>query len=141
MSRSSREIEYHALATTAAELSWLRILFKELRIFLSHVHVIWCDNVSAIALSVSLVFHSRTKHRDVDYHFTLEKILCKQLQIGFVFGKENFADLFTKSLLAPFFHFHHVKLLVDSSPLSLRGDVEDNSTRPVKKKKCNEEEA
>ena len=37
---SSTEAEYRGLATTAAEMSWLRILFKELRIFLSHVPVL-----------------------------------------------------------------------------------------------------
>ena len=56
MSRSSTEAEYRALAISAAELSWLRILFKELKIFLPYVPVIWCDNISAIALSRILSF-------------------------------------------------------------------------------------
>ena len=40
VARSSTEAEYRALASIAAEMSWLRILFKELRIFLSHVLVL-----------------------------------------------------------------------------------------------------
>ena len=40
VARSSTEAEYYALATTTAEVSWLHILFKELRIFLSHVPVL-----------------------------------------------------------------------------------------------------
>ena len=56
MSRSSTEAEYRALAISAAELSWLRILFKELKIFLPYVPVIWCDNIFAIALSRILSF-------------------------------------------------------------------------------------
>ena len=128
VSRSSTEAEYRALATTTAELSWLRIMFKELRIFLHHIPVIWCDNVSAIALSANPVFHSRTKHLEVDYHFTREKVLLKQLKIGFVSGRDNLADIFTKSLPAPCFQFHRAKLLVDSSPISLKGDVEDSPT-------------
>ena len=75
VSRSSTEAEYRALATTATELSWLRILFKELRIFLPYVPVLWCDNVSAIALSANPIFHSRTKHLEVDYHYVREKVL------------------------------------------------------------------
>ena len=142
VSRSSLEAEYHALATTIAKLSWFRTLFKELHIFLTHVPVIWCDNVSTIALSVNPVFHSHAKHLEVDYHFTHEKVLHKQLQIGFVSVRDNFANIFTKSLPAPLFHVHRSKLLVDSSPISLRGDVE-LSTKPVKKKPktiCEEEE-
>ena len=47
MSRSFTEVEYRALATSAVELSWLWILFKELKIFLPYIPVIWCDNFSA----------------------------------------------------------------------------------------------
>lgn len=65
----SIEAEYRALATTATELAWLRIVFKELRLFLYHVPVLWCDNVSAIALFANPVFHSRSKHIEVDYHY------------------------------------------------------------------------
>ena len=83
--------------------------------------MIWCDNVSAIALLANLVFHSHIKHLEVDYHFTCEKVLRKQLQIGFVSSEDNFADVFTKSLPTSLFQFHCAKLLVDSSPISLRG--------------------
>ena len=121
VSRSSTKAKYRVLVTTATELSWFHILFKELRIFLSHVPVIWCDNVFTIALSTNPFFHSHAKHLEVDYHFTREKVLHKQLQIGFVSGKDKFVNVFTKSLLAPPFHFHRAKLLVDSSPISLRG--------------------
>ena len=72
----------------------------------------------------------------MDYHFTREKVLLKQLQIRFVSGKDNFVDVFSKSFPTPLFQFHRNKLLVDSSPYSLRGNVEDGSSlRPVKKKK------
>ena len=105
VSRSSTEAEYHALASTATKLSWFHTLSKELRVFLHHIPVIWCDNVSTIAL-------------------------------GFVSSQDNFADIFTKPLLVPLFQFHCAKLLVDSSPISLRGDVEhSSSSRPVKKTK------
>ena len=79
VSHSSIEAEYRALATTTAELAWLHTLFKELRIFLTHIPVIWRDNVSAIVLYANPVFHSRTKHLKVDYLFTREKVLRKQL--------------------------------------------------------------
>lgn len=125
VSRSSIEAEYRTLATTTAELSWLCILFKELKVFLSHVPVLWCDNVSAITLSVNPVFHSRTKDLEVDYHFVHEKVLRKDLNVGFVSSKDNLADIFTKPLSAPLFLLLRCKLLVDSSPFCLRGDVED----------------
>ena len=127
MSRSSTEAEYRALATTTAELSWLCIWFKELKMLLSHVPVLWCDNNSAIALSTNPVFHSRTKHIEVDYHYVREKVLRKDLCAGFVSGKDNLADIFTKPLSAPLFLLLRCKLLVDSSPFHLRADVENRS--------------
>ena len=117
MSCSSIEAEYHALATIATELSWLRILFKELRIFLSHFPMIWCDNVSALAFSANPVFHSRTKHIEVDFHYVREKVLCRDLCVGFVSGKDSLADVFTKPLPAPLFLLQRCRLLVDSSPV------------------------
>ena len=125
MSCSSTEAEYHALATTAAKLSSLRTLFKELRIFLTYVPLILCDNVFAIAFSSNPIFHSRTKHLEVDYHFTREKVIRKQLQIGFVSSRDNFADIFTKSLLALSFHLNRSKLLVDSSLINLGGMLKE----------------
>ena len=125
VTRSSIEAEYRALATTAAEVSWLRILFKKLRIFLSHVPVLWCDNASAIALSANPMFHSRTKHIEVDYHYVHEKGLHRDLCVRFVSGKDNLADIFTKPLPSPSFLLQRRKLLLDASPKSLTGDVND----------------
>ena len=125
VTRSSTEVEYRALATTAAKVSWLRILFKELRIFLSHVPVLWCDNASAIALSANPMFHSRTKHIEVDYHYVHEKGLHRDLCVRFVSGKDNLADIFTKPLPSPSFLLQRRKLLLDASPKSLTGDVND----------------
>ena len=54
-------------------------------------------------LSANHVFHSRSKHIEVDYHFVHEKVLQHDLSIRFVSGEDNFADLFTKPLATPSF--------------------------------------
>ena len=83
--------------------------------------------MSVIALFANPIFHSKTKHLEVDYHYVREKVLRRDLKIGFVFGKDNMADIFTKPLPAPPFLFFCSKLLMDSSPYHLRGDVEDEA--------------
>ena len=133
--RSSIEAEYRALATTTAKVSWLHILFKELRIFLSYVPVLWCDNASAIALSANPVFHSRTKHIEVDYHYVREKVLRHDLCVRFVSGKDNLANIFTKPLPSPSFLLQCHKLLLDASPSCLRGDVNVHGSSKSKKQK------
>ena len=138
IARSSTEAEYHALATTVREVSWLHILFKELHIFLSHVPVLWCDNASAIALSTNPMFHSRTKHIEVDYHYVCEKVLRCDFCVLFFLGKDNLADMFTKPLPSPSFLLQRRKLLLDTSPSCLRGDVNVRGSSNSKKLKEDE---
>jgi len=57
VSRSSIEAEYRSLAISTVELFWLHMLFKELCIPFSLQPVLWCDNVSALALASNPVFH------------------------------------------------------------------------------------
>ena len=50
VSQSSTKAKYRAMASAAAELCWIRILLKDLGIFLPHPPLLWCDNVSTIAI-------------------------------------------------------------------------------------------
>ena len=74
------------------------------------------------------MFHSRTKHIKVDYHSVRECVLRCDLGIKFIFGRDNFADIFTKSLPRPHFVFLCSQLLTDSAQ-SLRGDVEISNAK------------
>ena len=69
VSKSSTEAEYRSLAFATAELCWLRMLFKDLSLFLHAPPTLWCDNLGALALASNPVYHARTKHIEVDYHF------------------------------------------------------------------------
>ena len=62
MSRSSTEAEYRALASTTTELYWIHMLLCDFGLFLPHPPLLWCDNVSALAIATNPVFHARTKH-------------------------------------------------------------------------------
>jgi hypothetical protein len=45
------------------------MLLNELGILHPQVASLWCDNLRAIYLFANPVFHTRTKHIEVDYHF------------------------------------------------------------------------
>jgi hypothetical protein len=60
VSRSSIEAEYRSISIATAELFWLCMLFKELAIPLSLAPVLWCDNMSTLALASNPIYHART---------------------------------------------------------------------------------
>jgi hypothetical protein len=77
MSRSSTEAEYKAIANATAEIMWIQTLLQELGVPHPSAASLWCDNLGATYLSANLVFHARTKHIEVDYHFVRERVARK----------------------------------------------------------------
>jgi histone deacetylase 1/2 len=103
VSHSSTESEYKAVANATAEVIWVQSLLTELGLAQSWIPILWCDNIGATYLSSNLVFHARTKHIEVDFHFVRERVAKKQLQIKFISSKDQVADIFTKPLPLPAF--------------------------------------
>ncbi|GJU12034.1 retrovirus-related pol polyprotein from transposon TNT 1-94 [Tanacetum coccineum] len=64
---------------------------------------IFCDNTSSIAISNNPVFHSRTKHIDIRYHFIRDHILKGDIELHFVPTDFQLVDIFTKPLVEPSF--------------------------------------
>jgi histone deacetylase 1/2 len=103
VSRSSTEAEYKSVANATAEIMWVQSLLKELGIFLKHPLSLWCDNLSATYLAVNPIFHARTKHIEVDYHFVRERVARKALDVRFVSTHDQLADVLTKPLVVQSF--------------------------------------
>ncbi|CAM8947373.1 unnamed protein product [Rhodiola kirilowii] len=115
VSRSSTEAEYRQMAYTTAALSWFRSLFCDLHLHLACLRL-WCDNISAISLASNPVFHARTRHVEIDYHFVREKVVRGELLVGYVSTIDQFADIFTKGLSPVRFRFLATKLPVRARP-------------------------
>jgi histone deacetylase 1/2 len=64
---------------------------------------------------VNLVFHARTKHVDVDYHFVRDRVAKKEIQIHFISSQDQLANVFTKPLPTASFIAFCFKLQVDPS--------------------------
>ncbi len=90
--------------------------------------VIYCDNINSILLADNMVYHVRTKHIEVHYHFIKEKILAKEIDLIHISIKYQVVDIFTKALginkLRKFLKMLGV-LKVD---LSFRGNVDNSSS-------------
>lgn len=98
VSRSSTEAEYKALANATAEIIWVQNLLTELGVRHPKAASLWCDNLGATYMSANPVFHARTKHIEIDYHFVREQVADKLLNIRFVPTGDQVADGFTKPL-------------------------------------------
>lgn len=98
MSRSSTEAEYHALAQTAAELTWINFLLRDTLIPQLTPALLQCDNLYAVHLSANHVFHSRSKHFEVDYHYIRERVPLGLINVQHIPATLQRADILTKSL-------------------------------------------
>ncbi|GJV25727.1 retrotransposon protein, putative, ty1-copia subclass [Tanacetum coccineum] len=87
--------EYMALTEAMKEAIWLKGLLGELGVELNTVAVN-CDNQDVIHLSRNHVFHKRTKHINVRYHFIREVLEAKTVKVLKVSTKHNAADALTK---------------------------------------------
>ena len=116
VARSSTEAEYKALADGTAEVIWLQYLLRDLQILSPSAPTLWCDNLGATYLSANPIFHARTKHVEVDYHFVRDRVAKKEIQIRCIPSHDQLADVFIKTLpTAPFTAFRF-KFQVDPPP-------------------------
>ena len=101
VARSSTKAKYHSLAVGATELAWLRMLLCDFGVYLTSPLVIWCDNLSSISLALNPVFHARTKHVEIDYHFVRERVIRGDLKVQYIPTEDQLANLLTKALPSP----------------------------------------
>lgn len=126
MSKSSAEAEYRAMANAASEITWVVRLLKDLGIDKLEPVILHCDSQSTIHIAKNPVFHDRTKHIEIDCHFTRDKVLEGLIKLSYLPTQNQLADILTKVL--PSSHFNHLlaKLGVCKPSPSLRGDIKTN---------------
>lgn len=84
ISRSSSEAEYRAMASAAAEVTWLVRLLEDIGVTGLKPVTLLCDNQSAIQIAKNPIFHERTKHIEIDCHFTRNKVLESLIQLTYL---------------------------------------------------------
>ncbi len=125
---SSTEAEYKGVAIAPCEVVWLQKLFSDLGQSMDAHVVIYCDNISSILLANNSVYHVRTKHIEVHYHFIREKVLAKEIDLIHVSTENQVVDIFTKALSIDKLKRFRQMLGVLEVDLSLRGSVENSNS-------------
>ena len=91
-------VEYMALSLATQEAVWLRRLVEELGKPDQEATVIFEDNQGAIATAHNPVFHRRTKHIQIRYHYVREEVAEEIIKAIYCPSSEMTADILTKGI-------------------------------------------
>jgi len=94
---SSTEAEYMALSNCAHQVIWIKQMFGELGYDLKPIPICG-DNQGSISMANNPITERRTKHIPIRYHFVRDAVTDQHIEIFYIEGTDNPADMFTKNL-------------------------------------------
>jgi len=89
------EAEYVAITEAVKEALWMQGLLKDMGVKQDKV-LVWSDSQCVISLSKKNMFHERTKHIAVKYHFIRDVIENGDVEVLKIHTSQNPADMLTK---------------------------------------------
>jgi hypothetical protein len=95
---SSCEAEYIAASTASTQALWLARLLGDLLGRDTAAVELRVDRQSALALAKNSVFHERSKHIQVRYHFICDCLAEGSIKERYINTKDQLSDLLTKPL-------------------------------------------
>jgi hypothetical protein len=95
---STMEAEYIVACSASCEAIWLRKLLIDLFDLEMEATTILCDNQSCIKMIENHVFHDRSKHIEIRYHYICDMVQRGALKLQYVSTDEQVADVLTKPL-------------------------------------------
>ncbi|RVW73328.1 Retrovirus-related Pol polyprotein from transposon RE2 [Vitis vinifera] len=98
ISRSSTEVEYRSMANTTTKLTWMSFILKDLHILLASTPTLYCDNTSALLMTINPMFYTHSKHIELDYHFVHKRVAVGLLVTQHISTEKQVVDLFTKPM-------------------------------------------
>ena len=77
---------------------WLKRILKDLGVPIKDLTPLYYGNMRSIYLTRNPVFHRRTKHLEVHYHFIQERVLAGDVDLQHISMHLQTANIFTKAL-------------------------------------------
>jgi hypothetical protein len=105
ISLSTTKDEYIATTTCCTQVLWMIQKLADLEVKYTAPIPIHCDNTSVISVSKNPVFHSKTKHIPIKYHFLREQVTNIVVSLHYIPSKYQIVDFFTKPLAKSQFEY------------------------------------
>jgi hypothetical protein len=84
ISLNTVEAEYIATCSASCEAIWLRMLLTGLFDLEMRATVILCDKQNYIKMTENPVFHDRSKHIEIRYHFICDMVQRGALKLQYI---------------------------------------------------------
>ena len=97
VAQSTTEAEYIAAAEAAKEAIWLNSLLDSFGCK-AQTPKLYCDNTGALDLANNNRPHGKTRHINIRYHFLRQCIYNEDLELRYIWTKQQLADALTKPL-------------------------------------------
>jgi hypothetical protein len=118
---STVEAKYIALSVVVHEAVWLHKLLTDLFDHKMDPTIIHCDNQSCVKFFENPVFHDRSKHIEITYHYIRDMVWRKTIHVQYLPTHEQIGDIFTKPLSETKFEYFSERFgLVENVSLAER---------------------
>ena len=101
---STAEAEYTAMFYASQQAFWIRQFSQEIGFPFTKPLEIFSDSQAALSIASGTHTHGKTKHLDVKLHKIREYVNTKHINLNFIRGEDNKADILTKPLAHKQFH-------------------------------------
>jgi hypothetical protein len=95
---STTEAKYRTLAEGAKKSVWLWNLLVDMHISQERPTMLFCDNQPSIKLVKNHVYHARTKHIEIEYHYIKESVVIGDVEVAYIPITKQEADMLTKPM-------------------------------------------
>ena len=95
---STTEDKYIATCLACIKAVWIHKLLTGLFDIEMDATDIYCDNQSCIKLTKSSMFHDKSKHIEIKYHYIQDMVQRRSIKLQYVPTEEQLSDVLTKPL-------------------------------------------
>ena len=93
MALSIAEAEYVAACSASREVVWMRKILSNLFDLQMESTCIHCDNHSCVKFLENRVFHDKSKHIKIKYHYIRDMVKRGAVKLEYVAMEEQIADV------------------------------------------------